>query len=78
MTDTSPTELIEGPSEMGTFDDEGNYTPREIVSDGYDDDALEAAYESTMVSVEDGQLVWVYAGTETRSRYLGPIDEVPQ
>ena len=42
---------------MGTFDDEGNYTPRPIVSDEYDDDALEAAYESTMVSVDDGQLV---------------------
>lgn len=28
-------------------------------------------------TVEDGQLVWVYAGTETRSRYLGPVDEMP-
>ncbi|MGI9601611.1 MAG: 30S ribosomal protein S1 [Acidimicrobiales bacterium] len=42
---------------MGTFDDEGNYTPRQIIAD---DDAgldLDAAYDATMVSVEDGQLV---------------------
>ena len=57
MTDESPTDLLEGPSEMGTFDSEGHYTPRQIVADDFDDLDLDAAYDATMVTVEDGQLV---------------------
>ena len=41
---------------MGSFDEEGNYTPRQIT----DDDlgmSFADAIEGTMVSVEDGQLV---------------------
>ncbi|HQY86925.1 MAG TPA: S1 RNA-binding domain-containing protein, partial [Ilumatobacteraceae bacterium] len=40
----------------GTFDEEGNYTPRQIVSDDLGMSFSEAI-EGTMVSVEDGQLV---------------------
>jgi len=40
----------------GTFDEEGNYTPREVVSDDLGMSFSEAI-EGTMVSVEDGQLV---------------------
>jgi small subunit ribosomal protein S1 len=41
---------------MGSFDEEGNYTPRQIT----DDDlgmSFADAIDGTMVSVEDGQLV---------------------
>ena len=41
---------------MGTFDEEGNYTPREIVSDDLGMTFAEAI-AGTMVDVEDGQLV---------------------
>ncbi|MGE5210502.1 MAG: 30S ribosomal protein S1, partial [Acidobacteriota bacterium] len=41
---------------MGTFDDEGTYTPREIVSDDLGMSFADAI-EGTMVTVEDGQLV---------------------
>ncbi|HQZ33111.1 MAG TPA: S1 RNA-binding domain-containing protein, partial [Ilumatobacteraceae bacterium] len=40
----------------GTFDEEGNYTPRQVVSDDLGMSFSEAI-EGTMVSVEDGQLV---------------------
>ncbi len=43
------------PSSMGTFDDEGNYTPRQITSN--DLESFADAVDSTMVTVEDGQLV---------------------
>jgi small subunit ribosomal protein S1 len=41
---------------MGTFDDEGTYTPREIVSDDLGMSFADAI-DGTMVTVEDGQLV---------------------
>lgn len=44
-------------AEPATTDDLDGYTPRQITLDDLSDDALEAAYVSTMVSVEDGQLV---------------------
>ncbi|MEP7203228.1 MAG: S1 RNA-binding domain-containing protein, partial [Ilumatobacteraceae bacterium] len=42
---------------MGTFDEEGNYQPRQVI----DDDlgmSFADAIEGTMVEVEDGQLVF--------------------
>ena len=50
-------DLLEGPTEMGTFDEDGKYTPREIIANDLDEGALEAAYGASMVSVEDDQLV---------------------
>jgi small subunit ribosomal protein S1 len=44
-------------SEMGTFNEDGSYTPREIVANDLDAAALEEAYATSMVDVEDGQLV---------------------
>jgi small subunit ribosomal protein S1 len=44
-------------SMFGTFDDEGNYTPRQIVADDISDADLDAAYGQTFVSVEEGQMV---------------------
>ncbi|MEZ5218144.1 MAG: hypothetical protein R2715_16535 [Ilumatobacteraceae bacterium] len=41
---------------MGTFDEEGNYTPREVVADDLGMSFADAI-EGTMVSVEDGQIV---------------------
>ena len=41
---------------MGSFDEEGNYTPRQITSDDLGMSFADAI-EGTMVSVEDGQMV---------------------
>ena len=41
---------------MGTFDEEGNYTPREIIADDLGMSFADAI-DGTMVEVEDGQLV---------------------
>ena len=41
---------------MGSFDDEGNYTPRQIIADDLGMSFAEAI-DGTMVEVEDGQLV---------------------
>jgi small subunit ribosomal protein S1 len=41
---------------MGTFDDEGNYTPREVTVDDLGMSFADAI-EGTMVAVEDGQMV---------------------
>lgn len=43
-------------SQMGTFDEEGNYTPREVVSDDLGMSFADAI-DGTMVTVEDGQMV---------------------
>jgi hypothetical protein len=40
----------------GSFDEEGNYTPRQITSDDLGMSFADAI-DGTMVSVEDGQLV---------------------
>ncbi len=53
MTDTT-TELE---SQFGTFDAEGNYTPRQIIDTDLGGVDLNEAYISTMVLVEDGQVV---------------------
>jgi len=42
---------------MGGFADDGSYTPRQVTDDDLGGMSLEEAYESTLVSVEDGQLV---------------------
>ena len=52
MSDTATT----SPSRFGTFDEEGNYTPRQITSDDLGM-AFADAIDGTMVSVEDGQIV---------------------
>jgi len=43
--------------EFGTFDDEGNYIPRAIIEVDVAEADLDAAYSTSMVTVEDGQLV---------------------
>ncbi len=61
LTDTTtsatlvPEGLTQSPSEMGTFNDEGEYTPREITSN--DVGSFADLIDDTMVTVEDGQLV---------------------
>ena len=55
MSDTS-TSSSSIASEFGTFDEEGNYTPREVISDDLGM-SFEEAIAGTMVEVEDGQMV---------------------
>ncbi len=56
LSDTATTS--ESPvNQMGTFDDEGVYTPREITSDDLGMSFADAI-DGTMVTVEDGQLVY--------------------
>jgi small subunit ribosomal protein S1 len=43
-------------SAMGTFEEDGTYTPRQIVADDLNG-SFEDAIDGTMVSVEDGQIV---------------------
>ena len=50
MTDTSA-------PEFGSFDSDGNYIPRQIIDADLGGVDIEEAYTSTMVLVEDGQLV---------------------
>jgi small subunit ribosomal protein S1 len=42
---------------MGTFTEDGDYQPRQVVENDLADDTLEAAYADSMVLVEDGQIV---------------------
>ena len=57
MSDTTTTSsATAATSGMGTFDEEGNYTPREIVADDLGMSFADAI-DGTMVEVEDGQLV---------------------
>jgi len=44
-------------SEFGTFNADGTYTPRQIIDTDLKGVDIEEAYSSTMVTVEDGQLV---------------------
>ena len=50
---TSPAPTANG---FGTFDEDGNYTPREVVADDLGMSFADAI-DGTMVEVEDGQLV---------------------
>ena len=54
LSDTTTTSSAS--ATMGTFDEEGNYTPREIVADDLGMSFADAI-DGTMVEVEDGQLV---------------------
>ncbi len=51
------TATIEAEPRFGTFDTEGNYTPRQIIESDLGGVDIEEAYTSAMVVVEDGQLV---------------------
>ena len=55
LSDTS-TSTSATTSEMGTFDEEGNYTPREVVADDLGM-CFADAIDGTIVEVEDGQMV---------------------
>ena len=60
MSDVSPTTTATATAdsgEFGTFTKDGEYVPRQIVDDDLGGISLEEAYDSTMVTVEDGQLV---------------------
>jgi small subunit ribosomal protein S1 len=54
LSDPTSTATTESP--FGTFDDDGAYHPRAIVEDDIGA-GLESAYDSTLVTVEDGQIV---------------------
>ena len=43
--------------EMGTFDEAGEYTPRQVVADDLDGTSLEDAIAGTIVEFEDGDIV---------------------
>ncbi len=45
------------PEAMGTFDNEGNYIPRQIVADDLPESELESAMVGSIVAFEDGDLV---------------------
>ncbi len=55
LSDTS-TSTSATTSEMGTFDEEGNYTPREVIADDLGMSFADAI-DGTIVEVEDGQMV---------------------
>jgi small subunit ribosomal protein S1 len=58
VTDTATAVLDPpAPTDMGTFAEDGSYIPRQIVEDDLGDISLDDAYASTMVVVEDGQIV---------------------
>jgi small subunit ribosomal protein S1 len=52
---TSAVATIDAP--MGSFDDEGVYTPRQVIEDDLGTMSLEEAYAASMVDVDDGQIV---------------------
>ncbi|HEY3485876.1 MAG TPA: S1 RNA-binding domain-containing protein, partial [Ilumatobacteraceae bacterium] len=56
MSDTTTSPATETTPEMGTFDEEGNYTPREVVADDLGMSFADAI-DGTIVEVEDGQMV---------------------
>ncbi|SVC66768.1 uncharacterized protein METZ01_LOCUS319622, partial [marine metagenome] len=41
---------------MGSFDNDGEYTPREITENDLGSLSLEEAYTATMVDIENGQM----------------------
>jgi len=61
MSDQSPTitppEPITGPEGMGTFDEAGEYTPRQVVADDLGGMSLEDAIAGTIVEFDDGDIV---------------------
>jgi len=60
MADTaqSPTAAcLLSPEHMGTFDAEGNYTPRSIVDDDLGDADLEKAMGDSIIEFDDGDVI---------------------
>ena len=57
MTNLTATDSALASPPMGTFDSNGEYTPREIVLDDLGTLSLDDAYSATMVDVADGQIV---------------------
>jgi small subunit ribosomal protein S1 len=55
--DPTPPEGPASPAEMGTFDEAGEYTPRQIVADDLGGTSLEDAIAGTIVEFEDGDIV---------------------
>jgi small subunit ribosomal protein S1 len=56
LSDTTTSTPVTTSPEMGTFDDEGNYTPREVIADDLGMSFADAV-DGTIVEVEDGQMV---------------------
>ncbi len=57
VSDQTPTATLPATSEMGTFTEDGQYIPRQIVEDDLGDIDLDHAYDSTIVEVEEGRIV---------------------
>src|SRR5687767_3911233 len=55
MSDPSTTPAA--PSQFGTFDEQGEYTPREVISDDLGGMSFEDAVAGTIVEFEDGDIV---------------------
>src|SRR5581483_4283405 len=58
MSDQTPSSAA-APSNMGTFDEAGEYSPRQITSDDLGGMSLEDAIAGTIVEFEDGEIVKV-------------------
>jgi len=58
VTDTAAAVLdLPASLEMGSFASDGTYIPRQVIEDDLGDINIDDAYDSTMVVVEDGQIV---------------------
>ena len=57
MSDTTTSTPADTGSEMGTFDEAGEYTPRQVVADDLGSTSLEDAIAGTIVEFEDGDIV---------------------
>ena len=57
-------------SRFGTFDSNGNYTPRQIIDADLGGVDIEDAYTSAMVVVEDGQLVEGQSCGSTKTKFF--------
>ena len=83
MSDTTTTPAAPAPSdpegfltepEMGTFDEAGEYTPRQVVADDLDGTSLEDAIAGTIVEFEYGDidLLWEHPYSD---RFLSKLEE---
>ena len=57
MADTAQRSSLLSPEAMGSFDAEGNYTPRTIVDDDIGDTDLEQAMGDSIVEFDDGDVI---------------------
>ena len=53
----APSTPTGGSADMGTFDEKGEYTPRQVVENDLGGMSMDEAYSASMVEVEDGQIV---------------------